>query len=156
GGLSAFTPAGFAGGFNQGMQNFQHQQSAELAAKRLEQEANFHADSEKHKQFEEQSAPITRDANGKMVVNPVWQAQKEAEANIAGKFAPAGNLIKQNGDIVPIGFNQRTGQFIDGRTGQPMQYEQGDRMVPNKQVPVSPTDAKNVAEYFVKTGDMSR
>jgi hypothetical protein len=44
GGLSAFTPAGFAGGFQQGMQNYQHQQSAELSAKRLEQEANFHQD----------------------------------------------------------------------------------------------------------------
>jgi len=44
GGLSATTPQGFSGGFQQGLQLMHQQESADLQAKRLEQEANFHAD----------------------------------------------------------------------------------------------------------------
>jgi hypothetical protein len=41
-GLGAWTPQGIAGGFAQGAQFVQHQQSYDIQAKRLEQEANWH------------------------------------------------------------------------------------------------------------------
>lgn len=53
-GLGAWTPQGIAGGLQQGMQLVQHQQSADLQAKKLEQEANFHADTMKHQGAQEQ------------------------------------------------------------------------------------------------------
>ncbi len=43
-GLGAWTPGGIAGGLQQGMQLVQHQQSVDMQAKKLEQEANFHND----------------------------------------------------------------------------------------------------------------
>lgn len=46
-GLGAWTPAGIAGGFQQGAKFFEGQQSMEQQAKRLEQEANIHADTMK-------------------------------------------------------------------------------------------------------------
>jgi hypothetical protein len=55
-GLGAFTPQGIAGGLQQGMQFVQHQQSVDMQAKKLEQEANFHNDqytrSTPYQQFE--------------------------------------------------------------------------------------------------------
>ena len=56
--LSAFTPQGFAGGMQQGMKEFQGQQSIDQAAKKLAQEAKFHEDqftrSTPYQQFEMQ------------------------------------------------------------------------------------------------------
>jgi hypothetical protein len=42
--LSAFTPQGFAGGLQQGMKEFQGQESIDQSAKKLAQEAQFHQD----------------------------------------------------------------------------------------------------------------
>jgi hypothetical protein len=57
-GLSAFTPAGFAGGFAQGEKTYQGQQTIDESAKRLAQEAKFHEDqftrSTPYQQFEMQ------------------------------------------------------------------------------------------------------
>lgn len=58
GGMSMMAGQGFGSGFGQGVQLQLHQQSADLAAKRLEQEANFHADAMKNaaRPYEEMTA----------------------------------------------------------------------------------------------------
>ncbi len=132
------------------------EETTSQAAKRLQQEADFHADTMKHQRFQEQTGALIQDKNGNIIVNPKYMEAKEQEAEISGKYTPAGNLIKKSGEIVPLAFNPRTGGFIDGRTQKPIEMEQGDRVVPAKQVPVSPEDARNIASYTVTTGDFSR
>lgn len=73
------------------------------------------------------------------------------------KYIPVGSIVNADGTQHPAVMEQTTGKIIDAVTGKPPSAT--DKISTDKKGPATPInedDAKQLAEYYVKTGDQSR
>src|SRR6185312_4557297 len=102
------------------------------------------------------SADLVPGPNGTMIPNPAKLdfLTKQAEINTKDNWQPIGSVV--NGETVhPLTQNRATGKVIDAVTGLPP--KDTDTIQPKGQkVQLSAEDAKDIARYYVATGDRSR
>jgi hypothetical protein len=119
-GLGAWTPQGIAGGFQQGMQYLHGQQSIDQGAKRLEEEANYHAGLLKKADLPYEKMTAAQEAAAKQ-----HEAQmdllRQKEALEAGKPLGIGRYDPQTGqEIKGVRDPNNPGRFLDPVSGEPI------------------------------------
>lgn len=115
----------------------QRDETLDQSARRLAQEAASHKD---NFNIQKEQLAISK-----------LNAEKE-------KWSPAGSVYTPDGKVQPLVMNTGTGEIRNAVTGKPP--TENDKIVPKTggktSGPVDQGEARAVAEYFVRTGDMAR
>ncbi len=73
------------------------------------------------------------------------------------KYTPGDLYVDKDGNMIPTSREASTGKVLNAITGEYLKPEQGGKFVNSKRNrEVNQEEARAVAEYYVKTGDMSR
>jgi hypothetical protein len=135
-GLGAWTPQGISGGFQQGAQFVQHQQSVDQQAKRLEQEANFHqqqiGETQRYHSFE-MSKPVPYNAGYDQYGQPLHGVMvPERQPDGTFKWAPQTQEQPQQaqGQRAPDSSFQIPGQQGQGTTAASLDQKTGEGDIP--------------------------
>jgi hypothetical protein len=101
-----------------------------------------------------QEAHTTFTTNEQARHNQATERQAAANSDRT-KYTPAGSTIVADGSVHPLVLETTSGKVMDAVTGKPPNA--GDKIQPKDgKAPINDDDARNIAEYYVKTGDNSR